>query len=136
MISSPSTALLGPSLEARASWTTSGWRARTVPTETSASKPAAGYEEGDALDRQRVRLFEMQQAFHLLRQALDELSETRAAPSNVQVPSLSGVAVSSVEAPQGELIYLVEMERGRIVRVKAAHRLVPQPCLVPPVLPG
>jgi formate hydrogenlyase subunit 5 len=80
---------------------------------------AAGYEEGDALDRQHVRLFEMQQAFHLLRQALDELSETQAAPPNIQVPSLSGVAVSSVEAPQGELIYVVEMERGGIVRVKA-----------------
>jgi formate hydrogenlyase subunit 5 len=66
-----------------------------------------------------VRLFEMQQSFQLLRQALGELSQTRAAPQRIQLQSVSGVAVSSVEAPQGELIYVVEMERGRIVRVKA-----------------
>jgi formate hydrogenlyase subunit 5 len=79
---------------------------------------ATGFEEGDALARQRVRLVEIRQSFHLVRQALDELTEGPAAPYRLELPEPRGMAVSSVEAPQGELIYLVEADGTRLSRVK------------------
>jgi formate hydrogenlyase subunit 5 len=79
---------------------------------------ARGFDEGDALARQRVRLVEIAQAFHLVRQALDELTEEPQVCWQEEVGPVSGLAVSSVEAPQGELIYLVEVDDGRLVRVK------------------
>lgn len=79
---------------------------------------AAGFGQGDALARQRVRLVEIAQAFHLVRQALDELAEAPATGLREEVGAPSGLAVSSVEAPQGELIYLVEADGGRLTRVK------------------
>lgn len=85
-------------------------------------EPAAGFEEGDALARQHVRLVEIHQAFHLVRQALDELDEIGGIPAtgwSEPVPAASGAALTSVEAPQGELLYLVEVDEGRLVRVKA-----------------
>ncbi len=82
-------------------------------------EPAAGFDEGDALARQHVRLVEIHQAFHLVRQALDELSETDPQPWRQTLPAVEGTAVSSVEAPQGELLYLVEADGDRLLRVKA-----------------
>jgi formate hydrogenlyase subunit 5 len=82
-------------------------------------EPAAGFDEGDALARQHVRLSEIHQAFHLVRQALDELADAAPGPWRREVPPPSGLAIASVEAPQGELLYLVEADQGRLVRVKA-----------------
>ena len=82
-------------------------------------EPAAGFDDGDALARQHVRLAEIHQAFHLTRQALDELGEAAPAPWRQEVPAVNGLAVASVEAPQGELLYLVEADGGRLTRVKA-----------------
>jgi formate hydrogenlyase subunit 5 len=79
---------------------------------------ATGHPEGDALARQRVRLDEIGQSFHLVREALDELAETAEGPWRVEVPLVDGSTVTSVEAPQGELLYLVEVEDGRLARVK------------------
>jgi formate hydrogenlyase subunit 5 len=81
-------------------------------------EPAAGFDEGDALARQRVRLAEIHQAFHLVRQALDELDDATG-PWRHDVRPPSGLAIASVEAPQGELLYLVESDNGRLARVKA-----------------
>ncbi|HLI16482.1 MAG TPA: NADH-quinone oxidoreductase subunit C [Acidimicrobiales bacterium] len=81
-------------------------------------EPAATDAEGDALARQHVRLAEIRQAFHLARQALEELVDGASSTWRVAVPPVSGVAVASVEAPQGELLYLVEAEGGRLARVK------------------
>lgn len=81
-------------------------------------EPAAGFEEGDALARQHVRIFEIGQAFDLVRQALDELSENAHGPWQRTLPAVRGMAISSVEAPQGELVYLVETDGDRLVRVK------------------
>ncbi len=81
-------------------------------------EPASGYDGGDALARQWVRLEEIRQSFHLVRQALDELAEIRPGPWRHDVASPDGVGLGWVEAPQGELLYLVEAERGRLVRVK------------------
>ncbi len=79
---------------------------------------AAGFDQGDALARQRVRLVEIAQAFHLVRQALDELTDTPSSTWREEIGEVSGLAVSSVEAPQGELIYLVEVSASRPLRVK------------------
>ncbi len=81
-------------------------------------EPAVGFEEGDALSRHQVRVVEIRQAFHLVRQGLDELSRAGAGPWRLPVGAVSGLALASVEAPQGELLYLVEAEAGRLARVK------------------
>jgi Ni,Fe-hydrogenase III large subunit len=82
-------------------------------------EPAEASDGGDALARQRVRLHEITAAFHLAREALDELGEERDdAPWRRQVPATDGVGFGWVEAPQGELVYLVEVEAGRLMRVK------------------
>jgi formate hydrogenlyase subunit 5 len=76
-------------------------------------------DEGDALARQRVRSEEMWSAFHLVRESLDELNDL-GLPHRWSVPceAESGEAVSWCEAPQGEVLYLVEMAEGRLRRVK------------------
>jgi Ni,Fe-hydrogenase III large subunit len=79
---------------------------------------AEGFVKGDALARQWVRIEEIRQAFHLVRQGLDELSEGDAGPWQYDVTMTDGLALGWVEAPQGELLYLVEAEGGRLVRVK------------------
>ena len=81
-------------------------------------EPAAGFDGGDALARQHVRMAEIHQAFHLVRQALDELDEAAIGPWRQDVPVVSGVALASVEAPQGELIYVLEANEDHLVRVK------------------
>ena len=82
-------------------------------------EPAQPSELGDALARQQVRLEEVTAAFHLAREALDELGEEDSrAPWRVAVPLGDGIGLGSVEAPQGELIYLVEVTAGRLTRVK------------------
>ncbi len=81
-------------------------------------EPAVLTREGDALARQQVRLFEIGQSFHLVRQALDQLVEGAQGPWQIEVPPSRGLALSWVEAPQGELLYLVEAEPGHLVTVK------------------
>ena len=65
-----------------------------------------------------MRIEEVRQAFHLVRQALDELATNGEGPWHHEVPPPDGVAWGSVEAPQGELLYLVESDAGRLTRVK------------------
>ena len=84
-------------------------------------QPLDSRVEGDALARQRVRIDEIAVAFHLIRQAIDRLDLlTRAEPAwAVPLDSkLSGEAIGWAEAPQGEVLYLVVMEEGRLTRVK------------------
>lgn len=77
--------------------------------------------EGDALARQRVRLEEITGAFHLIRQAADRLhNAARAAPRwSCSIGRTNGEAVGWAEAPQGEVLYLIEVEDNRLVRVKS-----------------
>ena len=79
-----------------------------------------GEGDGDALARQRVRIDEITGAFHLIRQAIDRLSEDTGASHTWDVPvgRVSGEALGWAEAPQGEVLYLVKVEDGRLVRVK------------------
>jgi Ni,Fe-hydrogenase III large subunit len=87
-------------------------------------------DEGDALARQQVRVVEVRQSFHLVRQALDEMAEEAPLGAGgvrrddgerwrAPVGLADGLAVGSAEAPQGELLYLVEIEGGRLGAVKA-----------------
>ncbi len=75
-------------------------------------------DEGDALTRQRVRNEEIYGSFHLIRQAIDRLSAQAAPIWSLPIPSCSGEAIGWAEAPQGEVLYLVVVEDGRLVRVK------------------
>ena len=81
-------------------------------------EPAEPSEVGDALARQLVRLEEITTAFHLAREALDKLGEQGEGPWRLDLPVLEGLGLASTEAPQGELIYLVEATAGRLTRLK------------------
>jgi formate hydrogenlyase subunit 5 len=80
-------------------------------------RPAA-FTEGDALARQKVRIEEIGEAFHLARQALEELAGDDEGPWRHELPPADGLECGSVEAPQGELLYLVEADAGHLVGVK------------------
>ena len=82
--------------------------------------PAHRYRDsGDALARQLVRNEEMWGAFEICRRALEGLTRYPSdGPWQVPVPPVDGTAWGWVEAPQGELLYLVETESGRLRRVK------------------
>jgi formate hydrogenlyase subunit 5 len=93
-------------------------------------RPYAGYsrlgleqprprDKGDALARQHVRVEEIWASFHLIRQVIDELEVQGMPPSwKARVHRASGEAISWSEAPQGELLYILEVFEGRLVRVK------------------
>jgi formate hydrogenlyase subunit 5 len=91
--------------------------------------PLLGHEpieprvDGDALARQRVRVDEIAGAFTLVGQAVARLDQSAAtgAEATWAVPidgAPSGEAIGWAEAPQGEVLYLLAMEEGRLVRVK------------------
>jgi formate hydrogenlyase subunit 5 len=71
---------------------------------------------GDALARLAVRVDEIRQSFHLLRQAADELAEDGEGPLAVPCEAVDGRAAGWAEAPQGEVIYDVRIENGRLSR--------------------
>jgi formate hydrogenlyase subunit 5 len=90
--------------------------------------PGEPHAAGDALARLRVRWQEVAESFHLIRQAADELSG--AAGGTLAVPCVvaDGRAAGWAEAPQGEVLYDVRAEGGRIVRCRprsaSFHNLV------------
>ncbi len=79
--------------------------------------PARGHQAGDALARLRVRWDEVDQSFGLLRQAAEDLSAERSSdPPRIPCTPSGGRAVGWAEAPQGEVIYDVTLQAGRIAR--------------------
>jgi formate hydrogenlyase subunit 5 len=88
--------------------------------------PAPAHLAGDALARLRVRWEEVDQSFRLLQQLADDMPERGGdllrSPcdvtdgSVVQGSVIDGRAVGWAEAPQGEVIYDVTLESGRIAR--------------------
>ena len=74
------------------------------------------YSAGDALARLRVRWEEVRQSFHLLRQAADELGDAGDGPLRTECQVGDGRAVGWAEAPQGEVLYDVRVEGGRLAR--------------------
>ena len=77
--------------------------------------------DGDALARQRVRIGEIEQAFGLVRRAVEELDDLGSPFDDQwasQVSRLSGEAIGWAEAPQGEILTWVQMRDGHLTRVK------------------
>jgi formate hydrogenlyase subunit 5 len=107
-------------------------RGSTQTDDVRLTRPSAAYrrlghqlptprDEGDALARQRVRLDEIWGSFHLIRQVadlLEALGEPDGAAWHVPVGGTDGEAFGWAEAPQGELLYLVELREGLLIRVK------------------
>jgi Ni,Fe-hydrogenase III large subunit len=93
----------------------------------SPGEPAAN-AQGDALARLRVRWAEVRQSFHLLRQAADELAEASSGPLRAECPVSDGRAAGWAEAPQGEVLYDLRVEDGRVARCRprsaSFHNLV------------
>jgi formate hydrogenlyase subunit 5 len=87
-----------------------------------------GYSAGDALARLRVRWEEVRQSFHLLRQAADELGDAGDGPLTAECHPADGRATGWAEAPQGEVLYDVRVECGRLTRCRprsaSFHNLV------------
>jgi formate hydrogenlyase subunit 5 len=95
--------------------------------------------EGDALARQRVRIEEIWGAFHLIRQAvdtLDELGEPEHGIWRVPIEAASGEAFGWAEAPQGEVLYLVELQDGVLLRVKPRSASFHNLALFPSAFPN
>jgi formate hydrogenlyase subunit 5 len=89
---------------------------------------APAHAAGDALARLRVRWEEVDQAFALLQQVAEELTERSGDPLRLPCEPGRGRAVGWAEAPQGEVIYDVALDAGTIVhchpRSASFHNLV------------
>jgi formate hydrogenlyase subunit 5 len=99
-------------------------------------EPGRMRSEGDALARLHVRWEEVWGSFHLVRQAVDELTECDTTVWRVPLPGLEGEAIGWAEAPQGEVLYLVEVSDGRLVRVKPRSASFHNLALLPQVFQG
>jgi formate hydrogenlyase subunit 5 len=82
----------------------------------------------DAMARLRVRFEEVAQAFRLIRQAAEEFPERPRLTPHTPCEPPDGRAVGWAEAPQGEVLYDVTVEDGRIARCQprsaSFHNLV------------
>ena len=93
------------------------------------ARPTSAAQDGtDAMARLRVRWAEIDAAAGLIAEAGEQLGHLPAGPVNVRVPAGDGFAAGWAEAPQGEVIYAVELWAGRIRRCLARsasfHNLV------------
>ncbi|MFJ2297072.1 NADH-quinone oxidoreductase subunit C [Streptomyces sp. NPDC087894] len=80
--------------------------------------PLPNHAEGDAMARTHVRGTEIGHSFRLLTQTIDELSNLHEdEPLRVPVPEdLTGETAGWAEAPQGEVLYLLRFDQGRVTR--------------------
>jgi formate hydrogenlyase subunit 5 len=69
--------------------------------------------DGDAMARFEVRLEEIDQSLHLIRQALERMNVETAALRHA-VSDASGEGCGWAEAPNGEIIYWLALDRGRV----------------------
>ncbi len=91
--------------------------------------PVATRSTGDAQARMQVRIEEIEVAFYLAQQAIGHLADEHRRPLRVPVGEVGGRAVGWAEAPQGEVLYLVELDgAGRVSscapRSASFHNLV------------
>jgi formate hydrogenlyase subunit 5 len=90
--------------------------------------PVGQHGGGDAMARLRVRFDEVLRAFRLIRLALSDFPERERTTSRVPCDPPNGRATGWAEAPQGEVIYDVTIEGGRIAhcqpRSASFHNLV------------
>ncbi|QNE36825.1 hydrogenase large subunit [Leifsonia shinshuensis] len=82
----------------------------------------------DVLARTRVRWSEIETAVVLVERACSALREVAGESSRAHVPAATGTAVGWSEGPHGEIVYVTELQEGRIVRCFARtpslHNLV------------
>jgi formate hydrogenlyase subunit 5 len=108
-------------------------RASGTAEDVRVSRPYAGYRAlpvvaviehtgEDVQARLRVRWSELHESFRLLRLALTRLADLGNQPDEhglrLDVPLRDGRGLGWAEAPQGEVLYVVEVAGGRLKRVK------------------
>jgi len=90
--------------------------------------PPSRHSAGDAMTRLRVRFDETAGSFRLIRQALSELLQSGQPVLRARCDPAAGRAAGWAEAPQGEVLYDVTIEDGRIAhcqpRSASFHNLV------------
>jgi formate hydrogenlyase subunit 5 len=122
-------------------------RASGQAEDVRTSRPYGGYAQlghrlaerhdgGDALARQLVRIDELAGAFHLVRQAVDMLDQLGEPTTwREKVPRVSGRAIGWAEAPQGEVLSVVEAGEGQLSHVTqrsaSFHNLAAYPSAFP-----
>jgi formate hydrogenlyase subunit 5 len=77
---------------------------------------AALDDHGDALARLRVRWAEIDGAVELVQRACERLSGLSDTTLAVEAPTADGIALGWAEAPQGEVLYSLEVRDGMIGR--------------------
>jgi formate hydrogenlyase subunit 5 len=91
-------------------------------------QPAGQHSGGDAMARLRVRFEEAAQAFRLIREALSDFPERAVLTPAAPCDPPDGRATGWAEAPQGEVLYDVTVQDGRIARCQprsaSFHNLV------------
>lgn len=102
-------------------------RAVGISTDARFERPYGAYErlgfevvtadEGDAMARLEVRFGEIRESLHLIRQALDRLQRIGEGALRSELPAADGAAFGWAEAPQGELVYWVELAAAAVGRV-------------------
>jgi formate hydrogenlyase subunit 5 len=92
------------------------------------AEPARPHTGGDAMARLWVRVEETAAAFRILRHALSDFPERPRATLSPHCRPLDGRSTGWAEAPQGEVLYDVAIENGRIARCQprsaSFHNLV------------
>jgi formate hydrogenlyase subunit 5 len=73
-------------------------------------------DAGDAMARLRVRWAELHDAFELAVAAARLLDAAEPGPVRVPLTPVDGRGVGRAEAPQGEIVYVVEVTEGQIIR--------------------
>jgi formate hydrogenlyase subunit 5 len=80
------------------------------------AEPGGPHRDGDTLARLRVRWDEVAGSFQLIRRAAAELRESPDGPLRAPCAPADGRDVGWAEAPQGEVLYDLRVEDGRITR--------------------
>jgi formate hydrogenlyase subunit 5 len=103
-------------------------QARPYDAYGSLAVRTASRPDGDAMARLEVRVLEIAQSFHLLRQAAGELAEAGEGQLLAACDPTGGRGIGWAEAPQGEVLYDVQVAGGLIGRCRARsasfHNLV------------
>jgi formate hydrogenlyase subunit 5 len=103
------------------------------PYDAYRQLPVQVVTEHDGTDvqaRLRVRWAELHESFRLIRAAVADLGDTTPTARQLRVPIRvpDGRGVGWAEAPQGEVLYVVEVDAGRLRRIKprsaSFHNLV------------
>ena len=91
-------------------------------------EPVGPHSGGDAMTRLRVRFDEVARAFRLIRLAVSDLPERDGPALRAPCDLPDGRATGWAEAPQGEVLYDLTIEGGRIAhcqpRSASFHNLV------------